>query len=173
MKSKSSIFCAAIIAACFLSACPQAPAQDSGPLGLRTVVIDPGHGGKDPGAISKDKKTQERKLTLEISKLLKKKIEDLNPGVSVYMTREKDEVFVPLIDRARFATGKNADFFTSAANSLIPKSNPTAVDIHPRKYEVEWKRDVWSPYPLYLFGPCIDGIKKTMLPGLYVHKQIK
>ena len=68
---------------------------------------------------------------------------------------------------------KNADFFTSAANSLIPKSNPTAVDIHPRKYEVEWKRDVWSPYPLYLFGPCIDGIKKTMLPGLYVHKQIK
>lgn len=67
---------------------------------------------------------------------------------------------------------KHADFFTSAANSLIPKSNPTAVDIHPRRYSVEWKRDVWSPYPLYLFGPCIDGIKKTMLPGLYVHKQL-
>lgn len=67
---------------------------------------------------------------------------------------------------------QHADFFTSAANSLIPKSNPTAVDIHPRCYSVEWKRDVWSPYPLYLFGPCIDGVKKTMLPGLYVHKQI-
>ncbi len=67
---------------------------------------------------------------------------------------------------------KHADFFTSAANSLLPKSNPTSVDIHPRKYAVEWTRDVWSPYPLYLFGPCIDGIKKTMLPGLYVHKQI-
>ncbi len=67
---------------------------------------------------------------------------------------------------------KHADFFTSAANSLIPKSNPTSVDIRPRKYAVEWTRDVWSPYPLYLFGPCIDGIKKTMLPGLYVHKQI-
>ena len=67
---------------------------------------------------------------------------------------------------------KHADFFTSAANSLLPKSNPTAVDIRPRKYAVEWTRDVWSPYPLYLFGPCIDGIKKTMLPGLYVHKQI-
>ena len=67
---------------------------------------------------------------------------------------------------------KHADFFTSAANSLIPKSNPTAVDIRPRKYAVEWTRDEWSPYPLYLFGPCIDGIKKTMLPGLYVHKQI-
>ena len=67
---------------------------------------------------------------------------------------------------------KNADLFTGLANSLVPKSNPTAVDIHPRKYSVEWTRDVWSPYPLYLFGPCIDGVKKTMLPGLYVHKQV-
>ena len=68
---------------------------------------------------------------------------------------------------------KNADFFTGVANTLIPKSNPTAVDPAPRKYKVEWKRDEWKPYPLYLFGPCIDGIKMTMLPGLYVHKQVK
>ena len=68
---------------------------------------------------------------------------------------------------------KNADFFTSAANSLVPKSNPSTVDPAPRAYEVEWKQDVWKPYPLFLFGPCIDGIKKTMLPGLYVHKQTK
>ena len=62
---------------------------------------------------------------------------------------------------------KHADFFTSAANSLLPKSNPTSVDIRPRKYAVEWTRDEWSPYPLYLFGPCIDGLKKTMLtPGI-------
>ena len=66
----------------------------------------------------------------------------------------------------------HADLFTNLANSLVPKSNPTAVDIRPRRYSVEWTRDVWSPYPLYLFGPCIDGIKKTMLPGLYVHKQV-
>ena len=68
---------------------------------------------------------------------------------------------------------KNADTFTTLANSLIPKSNPTAVDISPRRYQVEWKRDEWKPYPLYVFGPCIDGVKKTMLPGLYVHKQAK
>lgn len=66
----------------------------------------------------------------------------------------------------------NAELFTGVANALIPKSNPTAVDIHPRKYAVEWKRDEWKPYPLYMFGPCIDGIKMTMLPGLYVHKQV-
>lgn len=66
----------------------------------------------------------------------------------------------------------NADLFTGIANSLIPKSNPTAVDIHPRKYAVEWSRDLWKPYELYMFGPCIDGIKMTMLPGLFVHKQV-
>jgi len=66
----------------------------------------------------------------------------------------------------------NADLFTGIANSLIPKSNPTAVDIHPRKYAVEWNRDEWKPYALYMFGPCIDGIKMTMLPGLFVHKQV-
>ena len=67
---------------------------------------------------------------------------------------------------------QNADLFTALANSLVPKSNPTAVDIHPRRYKVAWKRDIWQPYPLYLFGPCIDGVKMTMLPGLYVHKQV-
>ena len=68
---------------------------------------------------------------------------------------------------------KNADLFTNLAKSLVPKSNPTSVDPAPRQYAVMWKRDEWKPYPLYLFGPCIDGIKMTMLPGLYVHKQVK
>lgn len=68
---------------------------------------------------------------------------------------------------------KNADLFAGVANALIPKSNPTAVDIAPRKYHVEWIRDEWKPYPLYLFGPCIDGVKMTMLPGLFVHKQVQ
>jgi N-acetylmuramoyl-L-alanine amidase len=149
---KSSIICAAILAACFLSACPQAPAQDAGTLGLRTVVIDPGHGGKDPGAMSKDKKTQEKKLVLEISKLLKKKIEELNPGVSVYMTREKDDVFVPLIDRARFATGKNADFFISVHINSSTKSTPNGYSIH-------------------LLGPSTDKNKDTYAMNMDVVKR--
>lgn len=68
---------------------------------------------------------------------------------------------------------KNADALTTMANTLIPKSNPTSVDRYPRAYSVEWKRDPWQPVPMYIFGPCIDGAKKTMLPGLYVHKQVK
>ena len=68
---------------------------------------------------------------------------------------------------------KNAGAITSFANTMIPKSNPSKVDIHPRAYAVTWKRNEWQPFPMYLFGPCIDGAKKTMLPGLYVHKQVK
>lgn len=68
---------------------------------------------------------------------------------------------------------KNAAALTTIANTLIPKSNPTKVDIHPRAYAVTWKRNEWQPFPLFLFGPCIDGAKETMLPGLYVHKQVK
>lgn len=152
MKSKSSIFCAVLLAAGLLSMGFNASAQDQGSLGLRTVVIDPGHGGKDSGAISKDKKTQEKKLTLEISKLLKKKIEELNPGVSVYMTREKDDVFVPLIDRARFATGKNADFFISVHINSNTKTTPNGYSVH-------------------LLGPSTDKNKDTYAMNMDVVKR--
>ena len=68
---------------------------------------------------------------------------------------------------------RNANTFTTLGNSLIPKSNPTIVDYNPRAYQVEWKRNEMQPFPLYLFGPCIDGVKKTFLPGLYVHMQVR
>lgn len=86
-------------------------------------------------------------------------------GLSVHVHKE-DKIPYEIVT-------KYADTFNQLANTLIPKSNPTAVDIVPRKYDVSWKRDEWKPYPLYLFGPCIDGVKMTMLPGLYVHKQSK
>ena len=57
-------------------------AQD-GRLGLNTVVIDPGHGGNDPGCISKDRKTREKDLTLEISKRLARKIRAEFPEMKV------------------------------------------------------------------------------------------
>ena len=84
-------------------------------------------------------------------------------GLKVQVHKEDDIPF-KIITR-------NAGTFTQLANTLVPKSNPSTVDIRPREYFVEWKRDEWKPFPLYMFGPCIDGIKKTMLPGLNVHMQ--
>ena len=130
MNLKSSIICAAVCLAALTGAAHRAAAQGSDALGLRTVVIDPGHGGKDAGAVSKDKKTYEKRIVLEISKLLKQKIEKLNPGVTVLMTRDKDDVFVPLIDRARFATDHNADFFISVHINASTKTTPNGYSIH-------------------------------------------
>ena len=48
--------------------------QSSSTLKLRTVVLDPGHGGKDAGCVSRDRKTYEKNLTLSIARLLGQKI---------------------------------------------------------------------------------------------------
>ena len=89
-----------------------APAQNAADLRLNTIVLDPGHGGKDPGCISQDKRTNEKTLTLAISKKLAEKIRKQYPEMKVLLTREKDE-FVALRDRARFATKNNANLFIS------------------------------------------------------------
>ena len=89
-----------------------APAQNVADLRLNTIVLDPGHGGKDPGCISQDKRTNEKSLTLTISKKLAEKIRKQYPEMKVLLTREKDE-FVALRDRARFATKNNANLFIS------------------------------------------------------------
>ena len=74
------------------------------------VVIDPGHGGKDPGALGR-KGTREKDIVLKVSKLLKSMISE-RLGAKVLMTREKD-VFIQLEDRAKFANTKKADLFVS------------------------------------------------------------
>ena len=68
---------------------------------------------------------------------------------------------------------EHADFINSAAKNLIPKSNPSKVDIHPRAYKVRAKRDVMMLFPVYVMMPVIDGAKKTFLPGLFVHEEVK
>jgi len=84
----------------------------SGDLGLNTIVIDPGHGGKDPGAPGKTKATAEKHIVLNISKLFGQKIKDAYPDVKVVYTRSTD-VFVELKERANIAKRNDADLFVS------------------------------------------------------------
>lgn len=82
--------------------------------GLRTVVIDPGHGGKDPGALGLNKASSglhEKDIVLPISLLLGKKIEAAFPDVKVMYTRSTDE-FITRNDRAKMAN-TYADLFIS------------------------------------------------------------
>lgn len=72
------------------------------------VVLDPGHGGKDPGAIGV-KRISEKNITLAIAKKLKQMI-DKQPGMRAVMTRNKDE-YVGLRDRLDIARKFNGDIF--------------------------------------------------------------
>ncbi len=79
-------------------------------LGVRTIVLDPGHGGADPGCIGKTG-TQEKDITLDVSTALKKMLVEKG-GLNVIMARESD-VQVPLESRTVIANQKRADLFVS------------------------------------------------------------
>jgi N-acetylmuramoyl-L-alanine amidase len=78
--------------------------------GVKTIVIDPGHGGKDPGAVGRGR-LKEKNVVLDIGKRLRK-ILLRNCGCRVLMTRNRD-VFVPLEERTALANTVNADLFIS------------------------------------------------------------
>ncbi|MBN2806274.1 MAG: N-acetylmuramoyl-L-alanine amidase [Prolixibacteraceae bacterium] len=77
---------------------------------LNTVVIDAGHGGKDPGTVFGT--LYEKDIVLEVALQAGKMISEKNPGVKVIYTRTKD-VFVPLDQRANIANKAKADLFIS------------------------------------------------------------
>ncbi|HEY4799181.1 MAG TPA: N-acetylmuramoyl-L-alanine amidase, partial [Bacteroidia bacterium] len=78
------------------------------PFGIKTVVIDPGHGGKDPGCLGKN--LQEKDIALAVSLKLGKYIEQKIPDVKVIYTRTTD-AFVELDERAVIANKNKADLF--------------------------------------------------------------
>jgi len=76
----------------------------------KIVVLDPGHGGKDPGAIGRSFKTYEKVITLAMGKELKRQLE--SKGYKVYLTRSTD-IFIPLRRRVQIARKHHADLFIS------------------------------------------------------------
>ncbi len=89
-------------------------------LRLKTVVIDPGHGGKDAGCVSRDKKTYEKDIVLDIATRLNNKISATFPDVETIMTRS-DDIFVELENRAVIANKANANLFISIHVNAVEK----------------------------------------------------
>lgn len=112
MARKIRLVTMSVLFAAMLASAPLVFGQSSS--GLRTVVIDPGHGGKDPGALGMHKAStgyHEKDIVLSISLLLGKKIEAAFPDVKVMYTRSTD-VFITRNDRAKMAN-THADLFIS------------------------------------------------------------
>ncbi len=79
-------------------------------IGIKRIVIDAGHGGKDPGAIGPGR-LREKDVVLDIAKRLGKILRE-DKGLEVIYTRDKD-LFVPLNERTEIANSKGADLFIS------------------------------------------------------------
>lgn len=93
-----------------------------------TVVIDPGHGGKDAGAVSFGYK--EKDIVLAVAKKLGKRIKSNYPSVRVLYTRERD-VFIGLQARADFANRNKASLFISIhANSTASNNSVSGTETY-------------------------------------------
>ena len=79
-------------------------------LNVKRIVIDPGHGGKDPGSYIEGQ-IVEKDITLALAQIVEKKVEE-KFDIDVILTRDKD-IFVPLEKRTAFANVNKADLFIS------------------------------------------------------------
>lgn len=92
-----------------------------------TIVIDPGHGGKDPGALGL-RRTAEKDITLKVALQLKELLRN-RPDVRVLMTRDRD-VYVELEERAKFANSHAADLFVSIHVNSHPSRLVKGIEIY-------------------------------------------
>lgn len=113
----------ALVLLALLIALPNTLARDD--RGRFIVVLDPGHGGKDSGAIGK--KTLEKNIVLDVVLKTGKRIQELNPNIIVLYTRKTD-VFIGLKDRTNFANRHKADLFVSIHANSHRTSSPNGAE---------------------------------------------
>jgi len=125
-----SLFFIVLIPLCLCISTPYGFAQNIQGVQLRTVVIDPGHGGRDPGTVAPGGRYLEKHIVLSIALKLGKLIENAYPDVKVLYTRKTD-VAVGLSDRTDFANKNHADLFISIhVNSVERGPAPSGSETH-------------------------------------------
>lgn len=93
----------------------------------RVIVLDPGHGGKDPGAIGAHGKTFEKNITLAMGKELQEILR--RRGYTVYLTRSTD-IFIPLRQRIKIAQKYKADLFMSLHADSAKNRSATGLSVY-------------------------------------------
>jgi N-acetylmuramoyl-L-alanine amidase len=114
-----------VFAGCFLSIAAQ---ERSGDI-LRTVAIDPGHGGKDPGTIGRLLKVLEKDIVLDVSLQLGKMIEQAYPDIKVIYTRKTD-VLIDIYKRGDIANKAQANLFISIHANWNDKTTPVGAETY-------------------------------------------
>jgi len=96
-------------------------------LKVRTIVIDAGHGGRDPGAVGK-RGLKEKTVTLKIARMLKARLKkDLD--AKIILTRKTD-VYIPLEERTAIANSRDADLFISIHINSSPRRAASGVETY-------------------------------------------
>ncbi|MCK4810554.1 MAG: N-acetylmuramoyl-L-alanine amidase [Candidatus Omnitrophica bacterium] len=95
-------------------------------ISMKIIVIDPGHGGKDPGAISRGG-LKEKDVNLKVSKLLKRELE--TRGFKVYLTRKTD-IYLTLQRRVDIARERRADLFISVHANANHSRKVSGVEVY-------------------------------------------
>jgi len=115
---------------------PEPPSANSGGsysiarqlgLGARRIVIDPGHGGRDPGTIGHGG-LREKDVVLDVALRLEKLLRS-ELGAEVIMTR-RDDVFIPLEERTAIANSEDADLFLSIHVNSAPSRNARGIETY-------------------------------------------
>lgn len=100
----------------------------------KRIVLDPGHGGHDPGAVG-PKNLYEKDVVLDIALKLKKILAG-DPNLEIFLTRETD-VFIPVEQRPAIAISKNADLFLSIHANASPRRDAKGIET----YFLNWTND--------------------------------
>lgn len=110
-----------------IAATPEAAIDKAHPKRDIVVVVDPGHGGKDPGAIGA-KGEREKDVVLSIAQLLAKRLKR-EKGFDVKLVRN-DDFFVPLRKRVEIARKHNADMFISVHADAAPRLTASGASVY-------------------------------------------
>lgn len=94
---------------------------------IRRIVVDPGHGGHDPGAVGVNG-LQEKDVVLAIGLMLREQLKE-ELGVDVVMTRSTD-VFIPLEERTAIANKVGADLFLSVHANAAPNRSAAGIETY-------------------------------------------
>lgn len=101
--------------------------------GRKIIVIDAGHGGKDPGTIGSRQKLQEKAVNLKAAKVLKRRLEK-SGKYTVRLTRSTD-VYIALVDRVKFARRQQADLLISLHSDAAGNTKARGASVYTR---IEW-----------------------------------
>ena len=106
---------------------------------IKRIVLDPGHGGQDPGALGR-RGTREKVVVIDVARRLKKKLE--KQGFEVIMARDSDQ-FVSLADRSKCGNSHKADLFVSIHANWSPNRAACGLETYfLSEAKTDWERAV-------------------------------